>query len=191
MKHRVILLVLTLCALMSILSCQRTESNIDLSGDYYPLGFGYEWTYNQLWGSGYTRSIIEQTEINGKMYYRDENDYSKPVRVENNILYFYDRSDDQEYISIDFNKPVGYEWDDPFYDRTLTIISKTGTFDTLDNCIIIRSETAGYYLESTYAPGIGLVIDNMTPKDDIIIINGHMWLRSAIINGETISFEEE
>jgi hypothetical protein len=157
---------------------------VDLDGNYYPLGYGFEWTYEQLESGPFTHFI------NGKTYYRNENDYSKPIRVENNILYVYERADDQEYVSIDFNKPVGYEWDHYLYDRTYTIISKSATFDTLDNCIVIASESALDYSESTYAPGIGLVRDHLEGRGDVIIICGNIYLRSATINGKTINFGE-
>ena len=169
-------------------SCQRTQPGADLSGDYYPLGFGYEWTYDQLEGSERIRSIIEETEINGKTYYRDENDYSDYLRCENNKLYVL--RDDTEYLLTDFNKPVGYEWRHPFFLRTNKILAKNVTYGSIENCIVISSESELDYNESIFAPGVGLVSSSLEGRGGTIIIGGVSRCTKAIINGEAIIFEE-
>ncbi len=189
MVKKTYLVPLMVVVLILTVSCGLIEPTEELEGNYYPLGFGYEWTYDQLEGSGHTRSIIEQTEINGKIYYRDENDYSDHLRCENNKLY--QLHDGKEYLIIDFNKPVGFEWDHPFFIRNNKILSKNASYDSLENCIVISSESAIDYSEMTYAPGIGLVSTHAEGRGDIIIICGDSRLKSATINGETINFDEQ
>ena len=169
---------------MFVSSCQRNEP-VDLSNNYYPLGMGYEWNYVTIECSPTTHRIIEEKIINGKTYYRNENDYSSFIRSEDNRVY--EICDSIEYLFIDFNRAVGYRWDHYKFDRSYEIVSKSETYDTLSNCILISSETDIDYHESVFAPGIGLVRSHLELKNGCVI-GGDMTLSSATINGETIEF---
>jgi len=188
MIKKAYLVPLTIVVLVLAVSCGLVGPVEDLEGNYYPLGFGYEWSYDQLEGSPYTTRIIEETEINGKTYFRNENDYSDRMRSESNKLY--QLHGDEEFVVIDFNRPAGYVWEHPIYDRTNTILSKSALFDTISNCILIASESDIDYMELLYAPDIGLVNSYMEGRGDVIIISGNSRLISAIINEETIDFDE-
>jgi len=186
MKNRMILIPILLITVLFTFSCQRAAPVLELSDNYYPLGYGYEWYYQQLESTPFVTKIIEETEINGKTYFRNENDYSDHIRSENNKLY--QLHDSTEYLVIDFNRSTGSEWNHPIYDRTYTILAKNATFDTISNCIIISSESDLDYSETMYAPGIGQVSSHVEGRNGIIIICGDSWLTSAIINEQTICF---
>ena len=177
--------VLISIVLISLYSCQRTEPENDLSGNYCPLGLGFEWTYRQIECSDFTVEITQRINIDGRTYFGNNQGTGDYLRSADNVLYTYRSNDAREYQVIDFNQSVGYAWQHPYFNRTLTILSKSALYDTIENCIVIASVSDLDSCITTYAPGIGEVASHLEVKEGCVI-GGNIGLISAVINGETI-----
>ncbi|GAB4286053.1 MAG: hypothetical protein Kow0098_00760 [Ignavibacteriaceae bacterium] len=171
---------------LSVFSC--SDINItEVSGyesEFFPTKVGNKWIYDNQ-GVEWNIETTGKTIIKGLSYYifvstyeniPDTNYYriSNDGKVIINI-------DGEDYTFIDFNAPIGEEWQ-MYYDfygivRQLDLQTTVpaGTFSGVTEIFIDNTKFSDVYEFNKYAPGVGLI--------ESVGFRRFSYLQSAVVNG--------
>ena len=168
MKKYIILLLLV-CPLLGF--GQSDFCNKSFGNSYFPLEIGFE--KNITWGSSfYVESIKEKMEIDGKEYFKYNQDFGKGkayellLRNQNDTIYLFNEKNKKEIVFLIVKPKKGTKW------GAGKIVEIDGSFETpycnYENLLVIESKYSnGEKDKRYYKQGLGLVA--ITSKK---VING-------------------
>jgi len=158
MKKYIILLLLV-CPLLNF--GQSYFCNKSFGNSYFPLEIGFE--KNITWGgSFYVESIKEKTEIDGKEYFKYNQDfgngkaYELLLRNQNDTIYFFNEKKKEEIVFLIAKPEKGIKW------GAGKIIEIDGSFETpycnYENLLVVENKYSnGEKDKRYYKQGLGLV----------------------------------
>ena len=158
MKKYIILLLL-ICPLLGF--GQSDFCNKNFGNSYFPLEIGFE--KNITWGSSfYVESIKEKTEIDGKEYFKYNQDfgngkaYELLLRNQNDTIYLFNEKSKKDIVFLIAKAEKGLKW------GTTKIIKTDANFETpycnYENLLVVQYKYSnGEKGKRYYKKGLGLV----------------------------------
>ena len=163
-------LIIPLSAILFTVSCNKEAPVLMpvLTSEYFPLQVGNRWTFKSSFNNHIWIYEITDTKVFDEHVYfelvRTFTDGAKDTNyfrvAENNVVLIYK---EQDYIYIDFERPVGEEWNSYgenygyIRERNISLQVDAGSFNDVIEVFMDNRSVSDVFEFNRFAPGVGLV----------------------------------